>query len=330
MHNLKNSLACLTFALLLPVGCDDSSGTGGDGGPKDGAAGTGGSGGSGGSGGTGGSTASACTGVVEAEPNNTRDNATPYMVGSEAVGCLGSNDDLDFYSLTSPADPAGGYYELALSNVGDVGADVYIYTASDNSEIARGYSVSTGASLYFYWAAAPGQTYRISVSKFAVWNTPAKYTLKATYNKIDDSYEPNDTRDMAKPITLGSEVKGFVYAGFKAMKIPDADYQDWYSVTLEAGKTVTIKVMDMATNIRPQVRLYDPDGTEVNDAHMYNTTEGGSISITSMAAGLMKAGSYKLMLDIFSVTPEEAAKIEMAGKVPDNFKRPYKLTVAQP
>jgi hypothetical protein len=341
--NLRTGLAplALALALIAAAACDDSSGKA-DGGPIEGGAGSGGSGGGGGggSGGSGGSPSASC-GISEAnEPgNNTRDNPTPYTAGSDVVGCVGDTDDVDFFSVTAPTgDPAGGYYEGSVTNVGAGNIDVKVYSASDNSAILQStYTTTDGASLYFYWAAAPGQVYRLAVSKFSAWDAPYRYTLKASYTKINDANEPNDTRDMAKTIALGTETTGLFYSGFKGMKIADTEYEDWYAVTLEAGKTVTIKVLDVATNVRPQVELFDPDSTEVNDAGMYNITPGGSINVTAPKppasgppATLTKAGVYKLKVDIFSVLPEASDKLDSPGMLPDSFKRPYKLTVTQP
>ena len=326
MKNLYIRLTCtaLAVALVGPLACDDSPGEGSDGGTQDGAAG---SDGSGGTGGTDGSSAANCGITEPGEPgNNTRDNPTPYAAGSDVVGCVSDDDDIDFFSLTAPAgDLGGGYFEASLTNVGQMWADLKIYTASDNSEIVHGYATSDGGSLYFYWAAAPGQTYRIAVASFSAFKAPSRYTLKVTYTKVDDTFEPNDTRDTAKPITLGATAQPFIFAGYKAKQVDAAAYQDWFSVTLAAGM-VTVKVEDVPTDIRPDVHLYKPDGTEVNDARAYNTTAGGSVMGKST---LTDAGSYKVMVEVFSVLPE-TGKTTMPGVVPDSFKRPYKLTVTQP
>jgi hypothetical protein len=309
---------CVAVAL---AGCG-SSDSGSDGGG--GSGGADGGGGSGGGGAEAGPAGMPC-GVPEMEPNDTRDNARPYTVGTPVVACVGDMDDVDFYEVTAPtADLAGGYYKGSLTDVGEGTLEVKVYSASDNSEILSGaYTTDNGASLYFYWAAAPGQKYRVAVTKFAVWNKPYKYTLTAGYTKVNDTFEPNDTRDAAKPLTLGAPVMAYFFSGFKGKEIKGEEYQDWFSVTLATGMA-SIKLENVPTDVRPQIKLLDPTGAMVGVADNYNVTPGGSIITKAM---IEMAGPHRVVVDVFSVEPAAAAK---AMAVPDSFTHPYSLTVSQP
>jgi hypothetical protein len=281
--------------------------------------------GTGGSGGTGADApgGSPC-GLAEMEPNDTRDNAIPYTAGTDVIACLGSTNDVDFYEVTAPTtDLAGGYYQGSLTNVGATDVQAQVYTARDNSLVLdNNYNIDQGGSLSFYWAAAPGEKYRVAVTKFAVLNQPARYTFKAVYGKVDDTFEPNDMRETAKALTVGAPVMAFFFTGFRAKDIKPEEYQDWFSLTLAAGAT-TIKIDNVATDVRPQVKLLDPLGEAVVVSDDYNMTPGGSLNAK---ATIVTPGSYRLVIDIFAVQPEAANK----GMVPDSFKRPYTLTVSQP
>jgi hypothetical protein len=80
------------------------------------------------------------------------------------------------------------------------------------------------------------------VGTFAGWNRPPKYTMKITYMKVDDTFEPNDTRDTAKPITLGTPVTPSFTDGFiSATSIDDEDVRDWYTWSAPSGN-LTAKV----------------------------------------------------------------------------------------
>ena len=242
---LTYSLIVLGISLL--VGCSSGSGSG-----TPGAGGTG--TGSGGSGATanGGSGAPGSCGVTEAEPNDTRDNATPYTAGAAVVGCVGSAGDVDFYQFTAPeTDLAGGYYAIGLDDVGDGYVDLKIYAASDNGEIDHEYSTSSGSSVHAYLAAAPGQQYRIAVASFSSSGGAFKYTLTAAYTKIADAFEPNDTREIAKPITLGTPITAALFSGYQSSALKMDEYKDFYNVTLAAG-TVTAKVSNTPTDSCPR------------------------------------------------------------------------------
>jgi hypothetical protein len=311
----------LSLALAL-AGCGSS----GSGTPDGGGGGSGGTGGGGpaDAGGPDGASAAPC-GIPEMEPNDTRDNAVVYTAGSEVVACLGTDKDVDFYEVTAPAgDAAGGYYQASITNVGMGNVDAKVFSATDNSLILQfTYTVDQGASLYFYWAAAPGQKYRVAVTNFAGWNNPYKYTFKATYQKVADAFEPNDMREAAKPLTLGTAVMPYFFTGFRRGDIKPEEYQDWFSVMLDAGM-VTVKVDNVPTDVRPQIKLLDPTGAEVDLPTRYNVTPGGSLNTS---AKVDMAGKYLLVVDIFSVEPDASAKEMM---VPDSFTRPYTLTVSQP
>jgi hypothetical protein len=310
----------VAVGLAVLAGCSSSS-NGADGG----GAGSGGSGGAGAdaAGGTGGGGTMAC-GIPEMEPNDSRDKAVPYTVGAAAVGCLGTEDDLDFYEMTAPADPAGGYYQGSLTDVGDGTVSVKVYSATDNSEIlGSAYTTTAGASVFFYWAAAPGEKYRLSVTGFGGWSKAFKYTLKASYTKVSDTFEPNDTRDASKPLTLGTPVMAFFFSGFRGKDIKPEEYQDWYSVTLAAGMA-SLKLENVPMNVLPQIKLYDAAGGMVSLDQNYNTTAGGSILTKAM---IPAAGMHRVVVDVFSVPPEASGKAMM---VPDSFTHPYTLTVSQP
>lgn len=261
-------------------------------------------------------------GVAEPEPNDTRDKATPYVAGMKVVACVGAEDDVDFYEFTAPiTDPAGGYYAIAVDDVGAGYADLQIYSASDNGSIDHEYSTDAGGSVRAYFAAASGQRYRIAVTNFAGFEKPFRYTLTATYNKVTDPFEPNDTRASATPITLGTPVTATLFAGHQSSMIDGREFDDFYKVEVAAG-TVTAKVADVPTDTYPDLVLLDADGAELE--HAYSTTMGANATVTMKA---VTAGTVYLHVGVFSSPPPSAGKGVM---LPDHFSHSYKLTVQQP
>jgi hypothetical protein len=296
-------------------GCQDLLESLADGGAPDGGAGTGGSGGAG--------PFLGCGLSAEPEPNDTRTQATPYSAGTSARGCLAATADVDFYETSAPASPAGGYYQGAITDVGSGTVDVKVYTASDNAPLLQGtFTVDPGASLFFYWAAAPGQTYRVAVSPFNPFTGPFLYTFKATYTAAVDAFEPNDTRAQAKPITVGVPISALFFAGHKRSTVSDDEFKDFYSFDLNAGM-VTLKIDNVPSMVRPEVLLYDGANNSIGPARMFNNTPGGSIDVSTTVA----RGPHTLEVRVFTLAPETADD-KMA--VPDHFTQPYRLTVSQP
>jgi hypothetical protein len=317
------SLSSLLILSAL-AGCGDGDGAAS---PDGGTAGTGGggtagAGGAGATGGVGGIAMGPC-GFPEREPNETRDSATPITAGMEMRGCIGSNMDKDWYELTAPNDPAGGYYEFAFVDVGMVQLNVKLYSATDNGQIGgrQFYPNSQGSNLTLFMAAAPGQKYRLEVDDFAAARPPARYTLRTTYRKLEDAHEPNDTRDTAKAITVGAPVMAYLTAGFKGGQLREQDWEDWYSVMLAPGAAM-VKVENVPSNLQVQVHVFDAAmNREVGRA--IGNNDGASA--TAMVPMTTPGGQYRIRVTVF-VPPAQAIAAMMP---PDNFTRPYTLTVTQ-
>ena len=275
-------------------------------------------------GGAGGSALGPC-GLPDVEPNDTRDLATPYILNSTVVACIGASTDVDVYSFTAPAtDLAGGYVLLSLTDVGAAGTvDVTLFSAVDNSSIDEIYKADLGASLFAYLAVAPGVTYRIQVTPFAGAGALYRYTMKAAYVPIADAYEPNDTKDTAKPIAVGTPIMASLSTGYVLDPYKGEAFADWYSAPLAVGP-VTIKLANVATDILGDIQLFDPNGEKVDE--MYTTTNGANVMLTTE---VMTAGTYKLVVQPFSGGPPPAGEV-VAMVPPDHFTRPYTLTVTQP
>ena len=265
-----------------------------------------------------------CGLATEPEPNDTSGEAAPYFVGTSAVGCLAHADDVDVYEIKAPAvDLAGGYFQASLTDVGAGTVAVEVASARDNAAFLRGTFTNTpAASLFFFWAAAPGETYRIAVSRFSSASGPFRFTLRANYTRLPDPFEPNDDRNAAKALSLGVVHEALFFAGHQTESVAATDFSDWYSVTLASGP-VSVKLQGVPTTVRPEVELFDASNTSVSAAAMYNNTPGGDLA----TGATVRAGAHRLVVRIFALAPDTAGKVTT---LPDNFMRPYRLTVSQP
>jgi hypothetical protein len=263
-------------------------------------------------------------GVPESEPNDKRENATPLMVPAMFTGCIGAPDDIDFYELTTPDDGTGGYFQFSLTDIGNWAVDVTGYNVADNGEIAQLYAASDGQNLHGFLAAAPGFKYRLAVRGFInVGSAPTRYTMKVTYTKVADAYEPNNTRDTAKTITIGTPVMAYMFEGVKALPLKAEDVVDWYTVMAAAGN-LTVTVESVPSDMTAFVHIFDPTGKEV---YGYGPNDGANATVMVMNG---PAGAYKIQVHPFGVRP--ALFFDKAATpmdLPSNFTTPYKLTVSQ-
>lgn len=262
-------------------------------------------------------------GVPETEPNDSREQSVPVALPAMFNSCLGTRDDHDFYEVTAPSDP-GGYLQLSLTGVTSTEFDVSAYSVADNGKIGSElYTDSAGQDLHAFLAVAGGQKYRLEVKDFAGVNMPPeKYAMKITYTKVADTFEPNNTKDTAKPITLGAQISAFMFEGFKTSKILPEDVVDWYTVPVTAG-LVTVKIEGVPASMAADITTVDSTG------HMVQKV--GEDGTNLMAMHEVAAGALLIKVQPFFLGIDDFFKRQTTpGMLPEHFTQAYKLTVTQP
>ena len=259
------------------------------------------------------------------EPNDTRETASAVALNTDATFCLGVGD-VDFVSFTTPTgDLAGGTVQLQFTQVAStLSLDVGVTAASDNGPVTSAYNTTDGANLTVWFSAKPNTTFRASIKNFAGnVSAASRYNLNVVYTAVADTFEPNDTRDTAKPLTLGAAANAFFVGGYSTGNPPGAAYDDWYSVPLVAGRAVRVQLSSVATTWSPYVEVYAPDNSEFDSK--YVTTDGQSIDQTSPDL-VTVAGMYKVRVYSFAGYPTADGK----GALADHLTRSYSITVSQP
>jgi hypothetical protein len=258
-------------------------------------------------------------GSTEKKPNDVREDATPYALGTEFKACLQTMNDVDFYQDTVPSTPAqGGVVLVSLTDVGaNGGLSATTYAVADNGQLVNSYGLG-GQSVFHWFSAKAGASFQVKVNYFTSSQQPTPYTLLVKYTGVDDKNEPNDTRATATPITNGKAVNGYLFAGFEdSTSIPSAAWEDWFKVTLPAGMA-TISLMDLASDINGQVTLYDSLGSQV--ANNYSVTAGASVVMNQM----VMASDYYV-----KITPFTAPSGKGTGSTTPAYPtQPYTLTTS--
>jgi hypothetical protein len=265
--------------------------------------------------------------------NDQRESSTPLTPEVPVVGCVAGKDptvDSDYYELVAPNDPAGGYFQVAITDVGPDKIGATTFAASDNTIILDPLGAADqGASLNLFFAAAPGQHYRVRIAYGTydfLYKQPFRYTIKATYTKVSDAYEPNDTRASARPIALGTPISAFSFAGFTTGHAGFANgthgaapTADWYKVDAAAGM-LKATVENTAGDLRIGLFVYDSLGTERGRADSVTFGAGASLMVPTMA------GSYFVQVVSGDQGPVAAGA---SANVSPSFTTPYTLTVTQ-
>ncbi|MEL6178232.1 MAG: pre-peptidase C-terminal domain-containing protein, partial [Myxococcota bacterium] len=92
-----------------------------------------------------------------------------------------------------------------------------------------------------------------------------------------DSFEPNDERDAARQVGVGQ---------FSGLGICEGD-EDWFSLSLGAGSTVTLMITFTHAEGNLDLELYDPDGTRVGVGS--SNTDNETVTVGDLAL----SGTYR-------------------------------------
>jgi hypothetical protein len=266
-----------------------------------------------------------CNGGVETTPNEDRNSATLYPLGVPVQACLQSATDVDFYQFTAPAAPAqGGYVKVQLTDVGTEGSlEAHLFAAHDNGEFESSYNSTSGASVFIYFAAKAGATFRLKVNRFSGVAMPTAYTLTATYYPVNDVNEPNEDNAHASPLMVGKAVNGYFFAGHEDSTPPAAAaWEDRFKVTLPAGD-VTIALTNLASDINGVVALYNPLGSKIDSN--YDATNGSSVVLTTTVAAADAGDCFVVVYPFTGLTTHGDG-----STVPVFWTTPYSLLVTTP
>jgi hypothetical protein len=298
-------------------GAAGKSGAGGKGG-MGGAAG-GGRGGSGGAAGSAGMSGDPCG--AEAQSNEDRDHASALDLNADIKFCMQNKTDVDFYEFKAPEDPVqGGYFVVKVTQVGTTGGvDVTAQAAADNGNIQES-TGGSGLSVFFWFNAKAGATFRLSVEVYTGGDSAIPYTLRVDYHGVPDDNEPNDLRASATPMTFGTPIHGYLFAGYEnSTSVADAAWEDWFKVHLD-GTPVQIALTDIASDIGASVDLYDTNGVPKDSK---SETSGASVVWSPSSDRTATPGDYYLKVNQYTGGYTKAA----GSTVPAYLTQPYTLTV---
>jgi hypothetical protein len=276
-------------------------------------------------------TFNAC-GLTEAEPNDTRATATTYQLGQDVVACAPRWDDVDYYELTAPGnDAVPGYFQASLRDLGPGLLDPSVEVSATNQLLLGGLALgptaassAPGAPVHFHWVAVPGRKFRVGVRhrRGGGLLPMFPYTFNATYTRIEDSYEPNDTPELARPIALGTPVTAYLFGTPATNRSVQED--DWYSVELQPGM-VTVAAESLPLDVT--IRMLDATGRARTLYRREPLTP--ALANVSGAAMVTAPGVYRIGVEAAG-SLDAAGPSAMPGALPLPHTRPYRLTVTQP
>jgi hypothetical protein len=245
--------------------------------------------------------------------NHARETALPLTLGKPLATCLQGEGDAEYFQFAAPSSPSKGYATVAITSVAaQQEVDVYVYAAADNSTVQNVYTSTDGASAFLYFGTTPGATYRVMVKPFGGAHGPAAFTINAQTTGLADP--AGHTRDAAVAIAEGVGVTGYFVGPYDGARSRDS-WTNWYAVTLN-GANARIELTNVASDILPEVYLYDATGSQIGDA--YSDTKGADVVLTKNG---LTPGQY-----FVSIQPLYLPSLDGgSATLPAFFTKPYTL-----
>lgn len=198
------------------------------------------------------------------EPNDTKAAATP-LHGGESTEFTLAGDDVDYFKVTTTAPGQDIALTVSGYNYANRGEKFSLYfdpagALSDYKPSCAAYAeIDANRTLYLH-AAAAGEHY-IALRRHVNVDEPICLTRTLSMEILDgDRNEPNDARETATRLTLGTD-ETFMVGGFG-----DEDWFSFEAVSGAAGKTLyTLSFLDLNTDYSDEFfyEVYAPDGTPV-------------------------------------------------------------------
>lgn len=168
--------------------------------------------------------------------------------------------DQDWLSYTAPDDGRAHIVSIHVDQEPNLSSNIQINAAADFEQILQTTNLGIGQTRDLYLTLGSGATALIKFARYNVANTKGMAFVTLSDTPENDSWEPNNTKDAAKTITLGQTVSGQVLNPWVAAN--DRPTDDWFAIELAVG-TATFSVLSTPSLGRLEVEVLKPNAGTV-------------------------------------------------------------------
>ncbi len=251
---------------------------------------------------------------IEAQPNDTREQALP-LEPSPSVWLNGANDQ-DWFYVDAPDD--GKAHLLSIRFVQESGTSTAFFAySSDFTQVGKYQpnAGTTGSSVYF----SMGPHTRTLVQVYSASGLAGRVVLDWQLTDEADPYAHAD-RASATPIELGTEIRAQLLNRYVSGS--DHSSADWYQLDLAAGDA-TVRVSS-APGVHLSMTLVD-----ANNVQRQMVTSGVDVT-GDFTFSLTSGGHYYLRLNDYNISAKETDTAAWAvGAEPTYMSQQYVFQVLQ-
>ena len=233
----------------------------------------------------------------------------PTTAGTYTVNATSTADTTKSASATvtvTASAPVSVTISPTVASLATGGAQQFTATVSNSSNTSVTWTCSGGSvtTAGLYTAPTTAGTYTVTATSVADTTKSASATVTVTASSTFNETEPNDTMGTANVVGGGvTKIVGYFSS--------TSDNNDWYSVTLLAGHTLTV---DM---VGPTASGQDYD--------LYLYSSGGTLLAKSENAGTTEHASYKNT----NISASKTIYIDIHRSYSYSYATPYSLTLSR-
>jgi hypothetical protein len=231
-----------------------------------------------------------------AEPNDTKETATSVTLDTPVTANFASASDVDWYKLEAPEE--GGV--LTVYTEGNMDTEITLYDEA-GSILAEDDDSGSRWNARVSIQTAGGTLY---IRVIEVDGDRGPYTLQTLLTKSgpQDDYEPDNSRETAKDIEIGSS---------QARTFTTAKDIDWVTFTVTEAGSYRIRTIGADRNLDTYIELFDEngeyldeddDGGDCFDSRLIVPLDPGTycISIRTLNDDLLDNNAYTLEVSVSS------------------------------
>jgi hypothetical protein len=245
------------------------------------------------------------------EPDNTLNTAKPISVnGAAQTHTFHLAGDQDWASFTAAA---GSTYTISTANL-DSCSDTVLELYNSTSSLLAFNDDFNGFASRIVWPSASSESLFVKVRHFNTSSSGActAYDLQVTgVAEVGDSYEPDNVRTTARPISVNGAVQAHTFHV--------AGDQDWVSFAAAAGSTYTILTSDLGSCSDTVLELYDSGNNLLATNDDYSGYASRIIWIATENSTLYSRVRHYSSSVEGPCTSYNLAATSVAGAAPDGF-----------
>jgi hypothetical protein len=220
---------------------------------------------------------------VELVENNDYDH--PIPIEHRIKVHLGGTDK-DWVALTPPKDGLTHIVTVRIEPDTALSPQMIVVSQTDFSQLDNP-SFSAGVTSFAYVTVGPNTTMFFGFVRYPIANSAGFADVTFDIVAENDSYEPNNTKNTAAPITLGTPISGQILNPYVSQI--DRPREDWFKIDLQVGKA-TVQILDTPDEGAFTMNAMAPNGAV---AMLGGAPVGGIAPLELNAA---TAGTYLLQI----------------------------------